>query len=291
MSWKDNFSQVNRYFETENGILYGKDNLEILKQLPKNNIDLIYIDSPFGISVDKKFGLETWKKTNYYNERVYELFESILNENDLKFLCFLYPRLVLMRELLSERGSIYVHIDWHVGHYVKVLLDDIFGKENLRNEIIWTYTGPGSLLMKQFNRKHDTIFWYSKSKDWIFNKDDIRIESEVHTGGFNNEMDSKNSEEYSEKGKIPEDWWYIAVAARIKIDGVKRTGYQLEKPLKLLERIIKASSNPNSIVADFFVGSGTTAVVAEKLGRRWICCDQNKEALNITKQRILKIKE
>ena len=123
--------------------------------------------------------------------------------------------------------------------------------------------------MKQFNRKHDVILWYSKTDNWIFNSDDIRIKSTVHVGGFNNEMDKNGSEKYSSIGKIPEDWWNIAVAARRKIDNIERTGYPTEKPIQLVERIIKAVTKPGDIVFDFFAGSGTTGFVAEKLGRKY----------------------
>ena len=142
--------------------LYKGDCLDIMESIEKSSIDLIYIDPPFGIKTDEKFNMIAWKKTNYYEKIVYDMFEKILNENDLKFLSFLYPRLKKMRELLSEKGSIYVHIDWHVGHYVKILLDDIFGKEKFVNEIVWHYS-TGGLGSKTYAKKHDTIFLYSKN--------------------------------------------------------------------------------------------------------------------------------
>ena len=247
--------------------LYKGDCLEVMNQIEKDSIDLIYIDPPFGIKQDEKFNMIAWKKTDYYEPLVYDMFEKILNENDLKFLSFLYPRLKKMRELLSEKGSIYVHIDWHVGHYIKILLDDIFSKENFLNELVWCYGAGGSSKKKPFATKHDNIYIYSKTTKPIINllKDEI-------TGA-----------------RIKSYWLVKSIADEsgyLKQKDTDNYLYHTQKPEKLLERIIKASSNPNSIVADFFGGSGTTASVAKKLGRRGIYCDQNQEAYDIAKKRI-----
>jgi len=269
----------------KNMIVFG-DNLQFLKTVYENKdplikdkvkgkVKLIYIDPPFATESDFK-GKEGQKA---YRDKA----------KGAEFVEFLRRRLILAREILADDGSIFVHLDWKKAHYIKLVLDEIFGEENLRNEIIWIYTGPGSSGMRQFNRKHNTIFWYSKGKNWIFNKDDIRIDSKVHVGGFNNEMDSKSSEEYTKKGKIPEDWWYLAVAARKKIDGIERTGYPTEKPIKLIERIIRSVTNPGDLVLDFFAGSGVVPYVAEKLGRRWIAVDIGKFAYYTIQKRILQI--
>lgn len=259
-----------------NRLIHG-DNLPAMTALIaegySSKIDLIYIDPPFATGKDFK-----GKDGKFLYSDKFTL---------ASYLAMITPRLYLMKELLSNTGSIYVHLDWHVGHYVKVVLDEIFGRDNLRNEITWCYHGPGSPGMKQFNRKHDQVFWYSKSTDWVFNSDDIRIPSEVHQGGFNNEMKKDDSSAYELRGKIPEDWWEIAVAARFKVDGLKRTGYATEKPNKLIERILKACSNKNGLVADFFCGSGSFAYNAEKLGRRWIATDLGKPACMITRKRLI----
>jgi adenine-specific DNA-methyltransferase len=227
-------------------------------------------------------------------------------------------RLEVAKELLTDDGTIFVHLDWHESHYCKILMDEIFGRENLINEIIWCYTGPGSPLMKQFNRKHDNILWYRKGNSWIFNGENVKIKSEVHVGGFNNEMTSDVSESYTSKGKIPEDWWYyknkeelieeinqlynenenlksddwlkIAVAARIRADGKKRTGYLTEKPYKLMERIIETASNKGDIILDFFSGAGTTGYVANKLERQFILVEQLENTQEILKKRFGDIK-
>ncbi len=225
-------------------------------------------------------------------------------------------RLQVAKQLLAPNGSIFVHLDWNEVHYCKILMDEIFGRDNFRNEIIWCYNGPGSPKMKQLNRKHDNILWYSNSPDtWVFNGEDIRLESSVHQGGFNGEMDSSISGEYTQKGKIPEDWWTLfhttedledeieqlknnnaqldingdwlkaAVAARIRVDGKKRTGYATEKPYKLMERLIAMVTKPGDLVLDFFAGSGTTGYSANRLGRRFILVEQLSNTVEILKTR------
>jgi site-specific DNA-methyltransferase (adenine-specific) len=244
-------------------------------------VDLIYIDPPFGFKADEKFGLPSWSKV--VRERKYNLIEVFPCDDYTKnYLEWLYNRLVLMRELLSEQGSIYVHLDWHVGHYVKLCLDEIFGRENFRNEIIWSYKsgGAGS---KGYSKKHDTIHYYTKSSNFIFNPS--KTKSYMAPGSGDNPAQTYY---HDENGKYTlvnvKDWWDdIGILAT---SSYERVGYATQKPESLLERIIKASSNENSIVADFFNGSGTTAAVAEKLGRRWIASDINKKAVDIATKRI-----
>ncbi|MDR1952261.1 MAG: site-specific DNA-methyltransferase [Elusimicrobiota bacterium] len=276
-------------------LLLQGDCLSACAYLKEKNIkiDLVYIDPPFasGANYAKKIYLRNGGKEfeaddNTIGEEV--MYGDIWQKED--YLNWLYERLLAIREVMSETGSIYVHLDWHIGHYVKVMMDEVFGEENFINEIIWCYTGPGSPNMKQFSRKHHNIFWYAKSEEWIFNEADIRVASEVHSGGFNNEMNSPVSKGYSQKGKIPETWWEFAVSERFKVDGVNRVDYPTEKPIKLLERIIKASSDEGMIVADFFSGSGTTATVAHKLGRKFIACDIGINALQTTRDRLVKAK-
>ncbi len=216
------------------------------------------------------------------------------SDGTASYLAMITPRLVLMRELLSERGSIYVHLDWHVGHYVKLLLDEVFGKQNLRNEIVWAYYGPGSPGgMRQYNRKHDVVFWYSKTDEWIFNDDAIReAHSEKTKGNFKTGLAGSGFvvEGYElATGKIPEDWWTMAIAGRYPIDGKKRVGYATEKPWPLIERIISGSSDSDSIVADFFGGSGVFAAVAESLGRRWLTTDLGKPSTMVMRKRLIDI--
>ena len=292
--------------EWYNRLIYG-DNLLVLQALLngdqdtpslRGKVDLIYIDPPFDSKADYRTkielpGVHVEKRPTVIEQFAYaDTWSTDLDGEQVKgtlaYLRYLYPRLVLMRELLSDQGSIYVHLDWHIGHYVKAIMDDIFGKENFRNEITWCYYGPGSPGMRQYNRKHDNIFWYSKNPtNWIFNAEEIRTKSQIHAGGFGSGMNNHITENYEEKGKIPEDWWEFAISARFKKDGTKRTGYTTEKPNKLLQRIIRASSNPESIVADLFGGSGAFAYNAEKLGRRWITSDIGKPAAMIMRKRLI----
>lgn len=274
-----------------NKIFWG-DNLQVMSHLLKEyrgKIDLIYIDPPFDSKADYKKqiklkGKDISNDSSTFEEKQY----GDIWTND-EYLQFMYERLILCKELLSNEGSIFLHCDWHKSAHLRLLMDEIFGFDKLRNEIAWCYTGPGSPGMRQYNRKHDTILWYSKSNSWTFNSDAIRVASEVHQGGFKGEMGAAESSSYTEKGKIPEDWWEFAVAARIPVDGKKRMGYPTEKPEKLLNRIIEASSNPGDIVFDCFMGSGTTQAVAMKLGRRFIGADINLGAIQTTTKRLINV--
>jgi len=205
------------------------------------------------------------------------------------YLQMMYDRLVLMKELLADDGSIYVHLDWHVEHYVKLIMDEIFGRENFRNEIVWCYTGPART-SNDFPDKHDVILRYSKTNNYVFNPESIRIpykKSTLATGKttLTGRADEERLRELDKRGKLPEDWW--ADLATIGYVHSEITGYKTQKPESLLERIIKASSNEGDIVADFFCGSGTTGVVAEKLGRRWIMSDLGRFAIHTTRKRLL----
>ena len=198
-------------------------------------------------------------------------------------------RLIEMHRVLKDTGSIYFHCDSTMSHYIKIMMDIIFGEENFRNEIVWCYHGPGSPYMKQFNRKSDTIFWYSKGDKWIFNKDSIRVpfkdpnQSLRKVMSVSGAFSEKEVIEYREKGKIPENWWEIRIAARSKKEYV---GYPTQKPLKLLERIIKASSNEGDVVLDPFCGCATTCVAAEIFNRKWIGIDTSHKTYELVKERL-----
>lgn len=285
-----------------NKLIWG-DNLLVMASLLRDlagEIDLIYIDPPFATGADFSFQT-TVGEEEYKVKKEQSLIEEVAYRDTWgggapTFLRMLSDRLRLMRDLLSARGSIFVHCDWHVGHCIKLLLDDIFGSAHLINEIVWCYTGPGSPGMRQFSRKHDTIFWYSKSDQRIFNAEDVRIPHHAKTrDNFKRGLEGSgfvaDTYELAEKGKIPEDWWEMAIASRYPVDGVKRTGYATEKPWPLIERIVKAASEEGSLVADFFCGSGTTMAVAEKLGRRWIGCDLGRWAVHMARKRLLGVED
>jgi adenine-specific DNA-methyltransferase len=255
----------------ENLIIKGNNLLALhtLKSQFAGQVKLIYIDPPFNTDVD----------SFAYND----------NFTHSTWLTFMKNRLEVARELLTDDGTIFVHIDWHEAHYCKILMDEIFGRDKLINEIIWCYAGPGSPGMRQFNRKHDTIFWYRKGDDWTFNKDGIRIPykdpNQSFRKAFGEGWTEKDLKELRKKGKVPEDWWEFSVAARLKIDGKKRAGYLTEKPLKLMERIIKTASKEGDIVLDFFAGAGTTGYIANELNRQFILIEQLEDTQQKLKRR------
>lgn len=279
-------------------LLFHGDNKEILSTLLTNGfrgkVDLIYIDPPFDSKADyvRKIELRGMKaKFSGEGQTVIEQvqYEDIwANDN---YLQFMYERLILLRELLSDKGSIYLHCDWHKDHYLRMLMDEVFGADNFLNEIIWGYTGP-TPTKEYFPRKHDVILLYKKTSEFIFNADDIRI---AYKASFTNVRGVHGKHEYDEgvqlkrheMGKIPEDWW--ADISNVSSWRNELIGYPTQKPEALLERIIKSSSDKNSIVLDAFVGSGTTIAVAQKLGRRWIGADINKGAIQATATRLQKL--
>ncbi|MEO0106935.1 MAG: DNA methyltransferase [candidate division WOR-3 bacterium] len=281
-------------------LLFLGDNKDVLATLLelgfRGKIDLIYIDPPFKSGADyvRKVELRGLKTLG----RIEEEDASILQQtmyfdiwNNDNYLQFMYERLMLLKELLSETGSIYVHLDWHVGHYVKLLMDEVFGMDNLRNEIVWCYTGP-SQTSKYFVRKHDNILFYTKTDDYVFNTELLRVSYRKSTKfagktSFTGLTPKEKGKELDERGKLKEDWW--ADVAGIGYAHAQITGFATQKPEALLERIIKASSNPGDLVLDCFIGSGTTVAVAQKLGRRWIGCDINKGAIQLTSKRLQQI--
>lgn len=260
----------------------------------RGKIDLIYIDPPFDSKADYRTKITLPNGNVEQKPTVLEQFaySDTWADGTISYLKMLYPRLCLMRELLSDQGSIYVHCDWHAGHYLKVMLDDIFGKDNFVNEIVWCYTGP-SQTTRNFTRKHDLVYMYCKNNDKrIFNTEACRIAYKKSTAAsgkssFTGNTPEEKIKELDARGKLVEDWW-VDIAG-IGYSHNEIVDYATQKPEKLLERIIKASSNENSIVADFFGGSGTTVAVAEKLGRRWITSDLGKPSTMIMRKRLIDI--
>jgi site-specific DNA-methyltransferase (adenine-specific)/adenine-specific DNA-methyltransferase len=278
-----------------NKLIYG-DNLLTMQALlagdetspsMRGKIDLIYIDPPFDSKADYRTKVKLKDTTIEQKSATIEQFaySDTWKKGTISYLEMMVPRLILMKELLSEKGTIYVHIDWHVGHYVKIMMDEIFGKDNLMNEIVWCYKSGGASTVKGFAKKHDVIYAYNKSNNFIFNN--IKEKSYM---GIGYTTGNKNVTLYDDNdGKGPytlvnvKDWWTdIGMIATSK-----GRLYATQKPKELLERIIKVSSNENSIVADFFGGSGTTCSVAEDLGRKWITSDLGKPACMITRKRLI----
>lgn len=275
-----------------NKLIYG-DNLLAMQALLlgdentslRGKVDLIYIDPPFDSKADYRTKVELSAENIEQKPNVIEQFayKDTWKNGTASYLEMMVPRLILMRELLSDTGSIYVHIDWHIGHYLKLILDDIFGKDNFVNEIIWNYKSGGTS-DKYFARKHDTILLYRKTKNYKFN---VQKEKSYNRGFKPYRF--KGVEEFED-----ELGWYTCVNMKDvwQIDMVGRTSserinYGTQKPEKLLERIIKASSDEGDLVLDCFMGSGTTGAVAERMGRRWIMTDLGKPATMITRKRLI----
>lgn len=297
-------TQASSSLDEMNRLIYG-DNLLAMQALLagdpatgltslRGKVDLIYIDPPFDSKADYRTKLTLPGGNINQKPTTIEQFAyaDTWKDGTVSYLRMLYPRLVLMRELLSDNGSIYVHIDWHVGHYVKVLMDEIFGKANFVNEIVWHYH-TGMRVKTHWNRKHDVILMYSKTKDnIIFNQqtetriypfkpsmasdggaviEEILNRDGVRTGIFKSTLMSRDVWDISQVFNMSKEY----------------AGYATQKPEALLERIIKASSNVGDLVCDFFGGSGTMAAVAERLGRRWITSDIGKPATLVIRKRLI----
>ncbi|MFH1401499.1 MAG: site-specific DNA-methyltransferase [Parcubacteria group bacterium] len=272
--------------------LFWGDNLQVLSHLLKEyrgKIDLIYIDPPFDSKADYI------KKVQIRGEEIEGQTQSLLEEKQYtdiwekdEYLQFMYERLLLIRELLSDTGSIYLHCDWHKSGYLRLIMDEVFGEDNFINEIIWWYKDPSGTVKKGFKKKHDNILVYSKTKDFYFNADEVR---EEYSEGTKKQAESGTisfgrKTELNPFGKYPVDVWEVAI---INSQAQERTDYPTQKPEALIEKIIKASSREGDIISDFFIGSGTTAIAAQKLGRRWIACDINLGAIQTTTKRLNKI--
>ena len=280
----------------------------------RGKVDLIYIDPPFDSKADYRTkinlpGTDIQQKPTVIEQFAYA---DTWEQGTISYLRMMYPRLVLMKELLSDRGSIYVHIDWHVGHYVKLILDDIFGKENFQNEIIMHYTAVGlKAKSKKFHQNTENIFYYVKnkaSKEYTYNEVFVKLDkpriASMHvfdpvTKKASRVRDENGNIQYFEVWENKVDNLFVENMPRLydekngsfiempALRGTEKIGYATQKPEALLERIIKASSNEGDLVCDFFGGSGTTAAVAERLGRRWITCDIGKPASLVMRKRFI----
>ncbi len=271
----------------ESQVILG-DNLPVMAALLAEfggRLNLIYADPPF--FTNKRYPMRIGRGEDSRKPNEWQLAEGYPDhwESMDAYLDMLYPRLKLMHDLLSPTGALYLHLDWHANAYARLLLDEIFGPERLLNEIVWVYHGP-SPIRSAFNRKHDTILVYTKGDPYTFNIDSVRQPYDPSTvktfasspkAGFGKVPDLA-------RGKVPEDWWYYPVVARLHN---QRSGYPTQKPEALLERIILASSNTGDYVADFFCGSGTTPVVASRLGRKFVAVDVSYRAIHTTRLRLV----
>jgi adenine-specific DNA-methyltransferase len=290
-----------------NRLIWGDNKLVLASLLReyKGALDLIYIDPPFDVGADFTMNVaigdaaEEVEKDQSVLEMV--AYNDTWGRQTDSYLHMMYERLVLMRELLSDRGSMYVHCDYRVVHLLRSILDDLFGRTNFQNEIQWCYSigGKGKT---RFARKHDTILFYTKTATYTFNAKDPNVvvarkpgshmRAKVDADGreYQEKTDKKSGKVYRyyvDEGKTPEDYW--TDIEQLNREDAERVGYATQKPEALLERIIAASTNPGDLVADFFCGSGTTGAVAERLGRRWIMADLGRFAIHTSRKRLIEV--
>lgn len=294
-------AKLKALFPTGANRLFFGDNLHIMRQLPSNSIDLIYIDPPFfsGRNYNVIFG----------DKNEVRSFTDIWEGGMPGYLVWLNARLFEMKRLLKDTGSIYVHLDWHASHYVKVEMDKIFGVDNFQNEIVWHYESGGRAT-RFYSRKHDVVLWYGKNKSPAYFPDNIGVPrnvcpscgTELESWNHLRKHEDENGRIYrtiKSAGKIykyyddepvaPPDVWVDI--NHIQQKDPQRIGYPTQKPEALLERIIKSSSDEGDVVADFFCGGGTTPAVAQRLNRRWVAADQSRIAVAITADRVAKTVE
>jgi site-specific DNA-methyltransferase (adenine-specific) len=268
----------------ENTLYFG-DNLTVLKLIPDSSVQLVYIDPPFNTGREQQRSKVTTKRNNEGNrigfkgERYETVKSTVLSYDDqfANYWEFLEPRIEEAFRVLSNSGTLYLHLDYREAHYAKVLLDALFGPESFLNEIIWAYDYGGKS-KSRWPAKHDTILVYVKDpKNYYFNSEEVDREPYMAPGLV--------TPEKIERGKLPTDvWWHTIVSPT----GKEKTGYPTQKPVGILRRIIQASSKPGDVVLDFFAGSGTTGFVAHELGRRFILVDQNPESIQVIKDRLPK---
>ena len=269
--------KLKELFPTGANRLFFGDCLHVMRQLPSNSIDLIYIDPPFfsGRNYNVIFG----------DKNEVRSFNDIWEGGMPGYLVWLNARLYEMKRLLKPTGSIFVHLDWHASHYVKVEMDKIFSADRFLNEVVWQYK-TGGTSKRWFGRKHDTLLVYSKGSDYVFNPTKEKSYL-MHKYGFSNiEIKQDENGYYTEVGV--RDVWDVAA---LRGNQPETLGYPTQKPEALLERVINACSDKGAVVADFFAGGGTTPAVAQRLNRRWIACDQSRIAVAITADRITRVVE
>ncbi len=261
------------------------DNMDVLPDIPSETVDLVYIDPPF--NTGKKQTLKRMKvvrdedrgdRVGFQGRRYRTMYENMASSYEDEFedyIDFLKHRLVELHRILKQNGSLFFHIDYREAHYCKIMLDGIFGRAQFMNEIIWSYDFGGRSKTR-WPAKHDNIFWYAKDRSrYTYRYDDIDRIPYLAPGLV--------GEEKAAKGKIPTDVWWQTI---VPTNGPERTGYPTQKPLAILDRIVKVHSNPGDIILDCFAGSGTTGDAAAKNGRRFLLIDSSREAVTVMAQRL-----
>ena len=281
-----------------NKLIWG-DNLLVMGSLLEKfagKIDLIYIDPPFATGADFSFkaavgdsGESVLKEQSIVEEKAYR---DTWGQGFSTYASMMWSRLRIMKDLLCQTGTIAVHVDHRVSHLVKSMLDELFGVDSFINEIIWYYTGAG-VSQERFSRRHDNIFWYAKGKTWYFDADPLRMDyAETTRERFNHHIGNvRDGRDFgvqglNPKGKHPDDVVNVSIEAP---SANERTGYATQKPIALMKKLVSGLAPSGGLVADFFVGSGTTLKACEVTGRRWIGCDLGRWGIHVTRKRLLGI--
>ncbi len=293
-----------------NRLIWGDNKLvmaSLLKEF-KSQIDLIYIDPPFNVGADFTMNLAVGDEADEINKEQSTLemvaYRDMWGKGTDSYLHIISERLLLMRELLSERGSIYVHCDWRINHFFRSILEEIFGSGNFQREIIWSIETSSGFKSQASNwiRSHDTIFFFTKTRNSTFNKQFLDLDERTIKRYDKTDEDERRYKIYygadgserrvyldTSKGRPITSVWNDIIGFQTINNTGEYLGYATQKPEALLERIIKASSNEGDLVADFFCGSGTTGAVAEKLGRRWIMADLGRFAVHTSRKRLIEV--
>jgi site-specific DNA-methyltransferase (adenine-specific) len=265
------------------GGVFEADNLDVLAAIPDGAVDLAYADPPFATGrsqrlVSIRTGSGDRTRSGFRGKTVsYEAVSDHAFEDGLPLDAHLAALGVRLREIhrvLAPHGSLYLHVDWRTAHHVRLLLDEVFGAERFLNEIVWAYD-YGGRARDRWPRKHDTILWYAKGPTWLFEREAIDRIPYLAPGLVGPEK--------AARGKLPTDVWWMTI---VPPGSAERTGYPTQKPVRLLERIVAASSRPGDLVLDPFAGSGTTGVAAARLGRRYVLVDRNPVAVEIAQRRL-----
>ena len=296
------------------GRIFISDNLPVLRRIDDDSVDLIYLDPPFNsgknyeapvgsrkakvefkdawtLDDTEQIWLDTMQATAPDVWYMIRAAEHVHSNAMAGYLAYMWVRLRECARILKRSGSIYLHCDQTANSYLRMLMDSAFGRAAFRNEIVWCYTGPANV-RRQYPRKHDTILFYA-GPDAAFNRDAVRVgyaAATIARGQYAGDLGhGEGAGRDTTRGKVPEDWW-TKFPAGGGMSPQERTGWPTQKPLALLERVIKASSKPGDLVLDPFCGCATACVAAERLGRRWCGIDVSTQAVDIMRQRLLKVR-
>ena len=268
---------------TSPGAVVLADNLALFRAIPDGTVDLADADPPVASGRARRLATirtgrgEATRRGFGGREYRYEVVRDLAWRDDLPLdahLEALRVRVVELHRVLAAHGSLYLHVDWRTVHHVRLLLDEVFGAERFLNEIVWAYD-YGGRAADRWARKHDTILWYAKGPTWRFERDAIDRVPYLAPGLVGREK--------AARGKLPTDVWWMTI---VPPGSRERTGYPTQKPLRLLERIVRASSRPGDLVLDPYAGAGTTGVAAAGLGRRYLLVDRNPDAVEIARRRL-----